>query len=447
MELRKKVEKIKKGEISCVENVLNFSKKISTPESKELNIFLRLNEDAIEQAKEIDRRIKGKGRVGKLAGLCFAVKSNIAVRGMETNCASRVLQGYVSAYNATVVNRLIEEDAVLLGMVNMDEFACGTSGESSFFGPTKNPKNPKLITGGSSSGSAAAVSAGLCDFSIGSDTGGSIRNPSSHCGVFGLKPTYGAVSRYGLIDLSMSLDCIGPITKNSEDSELIFEVIRGQDNFDTTTVEKEPGKKTIKRVGLANVEGFCDERIMEETRGAVLRVAKDNGLEIVKVDLPIDISLQTYYIIVYAEFFSATRKFDGRRFGVAIDEFAGPEIIRRITGGSEITLAEHEGRFYEAALGAKSLIKKRFEEVFDKVDVVALPTVPCFPHKIGEKVSVEKMYNYDILTTPSSIAEIPAASVPLKKINGFEVGLQVLAPKFHENLIFQFAKLVEKCQK
>lgn len=225
-----------------------FSKKISTPRTKDLNIFLRLNENAIEQAKAIDKRIKEGGDVGKLAGLCFAVKSNISVRELETNCGSKVLEGYVSPYNATVINKLLGEDAIILGMVNMDEFACGASGETSAFGPTKNPRNENLIPGGSSSGSASAVAAELCDFALGSDTGGSIRNPASHCGVTGLKPTYGAVSRYGLIDMAMSFDCIGPLTNSSEDAKLIFDVIKGQDNFDQTT--KDSPKEKISRRNL-----------------------------------------------------------------------------------------------------------------------------------------------------------------------------------------------------
>ena len=190
MNLKTKVKQIKEGKLSAVKNVMAFSEKIATKETKDLNIFLHLNEDAIEKAKTIDKK-KDKG---KLAGLCFALKSNISAKHMTTSCASKVLEDYTSGYNATVVNKLLAEDAILLGMVNMDEFACGASGETSAFGACKNPRNPELIPGGSSSGSAAAVAAELCDFSLGSDTGGSIRNPASHCGVVGLKPTYGAVS-------------------------------------------------------------------------------------------------------------------------------------------------------------------------------------------------------------------------------------------------------------
>lgn len=439
MTLKHKLKQIKEGKLSAVENLMNFSKKIATPKTKKLNIFLSLNENAIEQAKEIDKRIK-KGVAGKLAGLCFAVKSNISVREFETNCGSKVLEGYVSPYNATVINKLIAEDAIILGMVNMDEFACGASGETSAFEPTKNPKNPELIPGGSSSGSAAAVAAELCDFSLGSDTGGSIRNPASHCGIVGLKPTYGAVSRYGLIDLSMSFDCIGPLTNSPEDAKLIFNVIKGQDNFDQTTREEKSNISKKGVIGLVDVQDFCGKEISELIENEVKKIAEKNNWKIKKINLPLDIAIQTYYIIVYTEFFSATRKFDGRRFGREIEEVAGPEVMRRIIGGSEITKAEHDGKYYREALKARNFIKKQFGEIFQEVDAIILPTVPRIPHKIGEKISVEDMYNYDVFTTPASISGIPAISIPVGKIENKDVGIQIMAPHFQEELIFKIAK-------
>ncbi len=443
MTLKSKLKKFKSGELTAVKNVMTFSKKISTPKTKDLNIFLRLNENAIEQAKAVDKRIKD-GTAGKLAGLCFAVKSNISVKGLETNCGSKVLEGYVSPYNATVINKLLEEDAILLGMVNMDEFACGASGETSAFGPTKNPRNEDLIPGGSSSGSASAVAAELCDFALGSDTGGSIRNPASHCGVTGLKPTYGVVSRYGLIDMTMSFDCIGPLTNSSEDAKLIFSIIKGQDNFDQTTKDA-PKEKSSKKgiIGLVNVRDFCSEEITELIELKTNEIAKKNNWKIKKINLPLDIVIQTYYIIVYTEFFSATRKFDGRRFGKKIEEVAGPEVVRRIIGGSEITKAEHEGKYYREALKARNFIKQQFDEIFQEVDAIILPTVPRTAHKIGEKISVKDMYDYDVFTTPASIAGLPAISIPVGKIDNKDVGLQILAPHFQEELIFKLAKSFE----
>jgi len=440
MNLKTKLKQIKEGKLTALKNLTNFSEKIATPEVKDLNIFLHLNEDAITRAKEIDKRIK-KGTAGKLAGLCFAVKSNISVKHMITNCASKVLEDYISGYNATVINKLLAEDAILIGMVNMDEFACGASGETSAFGPTKNPKNTELIPGGSSSGSAAAVAAELCDFSLGSDTGGSIRNPASHCGIVGLKPTYGAVSRYGLLDMTMSFDCIGPLTKSPEDAKLIFDIIRGQDNFDQTTKDAPKQKSTPKKViGLVNVKDFCSKEIAELIENKTKEIAKKNKWTIKKIELPLDIAIQTYYIIVYTEFFSTTRKYDGRRFGKKIEEAAGPEVIRRIIGGSEITKAEHEGKYYREALKARNYIKKKFSELFDEVDAIILPTVPRTPHKIGEEISVEDMYAYDIFTTTANITGLPAISIPAGKIDNKDIGLQIIAPHFQEELIFKLAK-------
>ena len=440
MTLKQKLKQIKEGKLTAVKNLMTFSKKIATQKTKDLNIFLHLNENAIEQAKEIDKRIK-RGTAGKLAGLCFAVKSNISVKHMTTSCASKVLENYTSGYNATVINKLLAEDAIILGMVNMDEFACGASGETSAFGPTKNPRNPELIPGGSSSGSASAVAAELCDFALGSDTGGSIRNPASHCGVVGLKPTYGAVSRYGLIDMTMSFDCIGPITQNPEDAKLIFDTIKGQDNFDQTTKNQEPRTKNRKNViGIVNIKDFCDEKIANLIEQKTREVAKKNNWKIKKINLPLGIGIETYYIIVYTEFFSTTRKFDGRRFGRKIEEAAGPEVIRRIIGGSEITKAEHEGRFYKEALRARNFIKQQFEKIFKEVDAIILPTVPRLPHKIGQQISLQDMYNYDVTTVLASIAGLPAISIPAGKIDNKDVGLQIITPHFQEELIFKLAK-------
>ena len=440
MNLKTKLKEIKSGKLSALKNLTRFSKKIATPETKDLNIFLHLNEDAIEQAKEIDKRIK-KGNAGKLAGLCFAIKSNISAKHMRTTCASKVLEDYESGYNATVINKLLAEDAILLGMVNMDEFACGASGETSAFGPTKNPRNPELIPGGSSSGSAASVAAELCDFALGSDTGGSIRNPASHCGVVGLKPTYGAVSRYGLIDMTMSFDCIGPLTHSSEDAKLIFDIIKGQDNFDQTTKDTPKIKPIPKKViGLVNIKDFCSKEIAELIENKTKEIAEKNNWTIKKINLPLDIAIQTYYIIVYTEFFSATRKFDGRRFGKKIEEAAGPEVIRRIIGGSEITKAEHEGKYYREALKARNYIKQQFKKLFNEVDAIILPTAPKLPHKIGEEISLEEYYHYDITTCPASIAGLPAISIPAGKIDEKDIGLQIIAPHFQEELIFKLAK-------
>lgn len=454
MKIKEKVRKIKKQRMSAVENVMQFGEKIEKL-NKKLNVFLHLNENAIDEAKEIDKKIKSGKRVGKLAGICFAVKSNILVRHMVANCASKVLENFISPYDASVIERLKAEDAIVLGMVNMDEFASGSSGETSAYGACKNPVNKNLITGGSSSGSAASVAAELCDFSIGSDTGGSIRNPAAHCGVFGFKPSYGAVSRYGLMDLSMSLDQIGPLGNSVEDVELVFDVIQGVDRFDATTVNilednKKSNKKSKKKdivVGLVNSGKYCDERIVEMVNNKTKELAKKNGWKVKSIELPLDVAIQTYYVLVYTEFFSATRKFDGRRFGFKIEDKAGPEVLRRILGGQETSKAEYEGRYYRNALRARNYVKEQFEKVFSGVDFIVLPSVPKLAHKIGEDISVKEMYAYDITTIPANLAGLPGISIPVGDLEegGIKkkVGLQILGKRFDDFNVLDFAKEFE----
>jgi aspartyl-tRNA(Asn)/glutamyl-tRNA(Gln) amidotransferase subunit A len=450
--IKEKVRDIKEGRLTALKNLMDYSEKIAC-ESGKFNIFLKLNENAINEAKEIDLRISRGEKVGKLAGICFALKSNICYKGIEVNCASKVLEGFVAPYNATVVGKLLSEDAILIGMVNMDEFACGGSGETSAFGPVKNPLNFELIPGGSSSGSAASVAGDFCDFALGSDTGGSIRNPASHCGIVGLKPSYGLVSRYGLIDMCMSFDCIGPLVKSVEDAELILDVIKGQDHFDTTTKDldgvkesslvksiRKDGKKVI---GLINVHGFATKEIGELISKKTKEISKKNNFEIIELELPLEIALETYYILVYTEFFSGTRKFDGRRFGKPIEKFAGPEVLRRIIGGEEITKSEFEGKYYREALKSRNFIKNEFEKIFKKCDFIILPTVPKLAHKIGEKIIPKEMYAYDVFTVLANISGIPAISVPVGKIGGKSLGLQIMAPYFLDYELLEFAKRFE----
>ncbi|VVB80151.1 Amidase [uncultured archaeon] len=441
--LSQKVSQIKSGKLTAMQNVNNFLTAIDK-KNKDLNIYLHLNSEAMKQAEEIDLKIKQKKETGKLAGLCVAIKSNISVQGLITNCASKVLEDYVSPYDATVIKKLKDEDAIILGMVNMDEFACGGSGETSAFGPTKNPVNPELIPGGSSSGPGAAVAADLCDFSLGSDTGGSIRNPASHCGIVGLKPTYGAVSRYGLLDLCMSFDTIGPMTKTVEDSQFIFDIIKGQDNFDTTTKDYPEIKLKKKyKIGLVDVEKYAKPEVKKIIYEKTEQLAKKHGYEIKKVSLPLDIALETYYLLVYVEFFSATRKYDGRRFGKKIENFAGHEVLRRILGGSEISKAEYHGKYYREALKAREFLRQQFENLFEEVDLIILPTVPRTAHKIGEDITVEEMYAYDIFTCPVNPAGIPGISIPAGMIDKKPIGLQILAPHGHEDFLFDVGKKLE----
>ena len=405
-----------------------------------INAILQLNSEAEKEAKIIDEKIKK----GKLAGKIIAVKSNINVLGLNANCASKTLENYKSPYNASVIEKIKQEDGLIIGMANMDEFACGSSGETSAFGATKNPSALNRIPGGTSSGSAAAVASGFCDIALGSDTGGSVRNPASHCGVIGVKPSYGLVSRYGLIDLSMSFDTIGTFAKNIDDALLLLNVIKGIDEKEATTykskeikIESLKNKKIV--IGIPEIK--ADKEILALIDKRVKEVAEKNKWKIEKIKLPhMDLAIQAYYPIVYTEFFSGTRKFDGRRFGRKIEESCGKEVLRRILGGKEITKAEYKGKYYRKALRAKELIKKEFEKAFEKVDVIIMPTVPKLPHRLGEKISVEDMYNYDSLTIPANLAEIPAISIPADKIDGIPVGMQIYAKKFDENMMFSVAE-------
>jgi aspartyl-tRNA(Asn)/glutamyl-tRNA(Gln) amidotransferase subunit A len=425
----------------CEKKVIGYLDKIKK-ENKKINAILILNPFVIEEARELDL----KKKKGKLYGYVFGVKANICVKGLECNCASKTLEGWKSPYDASVIERIKKEDGLIIGILNMDEFACGSSGESSAFGACLNPNNLDKIPGGSSSGSAAAVAAGFCDVALGSDTGGSIRNPASFCGVIGVKPSYGLVSRYGLIDLSMSLDQIGVISKDLNDCALVLDIIKGKDERDATTFEsnKIEFKKIEKaKIGILNIKGI-DKKIEKEYSNWISKLSK-NKFEIIELDLKsIDLAVQTYYLLVYAEFFSGTRKFDGRRFGLKIEDSCGKEVLRRISGGSEITKAEFEGAYYQKALKVKSLIKKEFEEAFKKCDAIFIPAIPVLPWKIGEKdkMSLEEVYSADALTIPANLAEICGISLPLCNIEGNPIGMQVLCKSNAESEMFSISKKI-----
>lgn len=413
-------------------------------EDGEINSFLQLNPDVEKEAE--------KSR-GKLAGKMISVKSNVNVKNLKISCASWTLEDYEGSYDATVISKIKKEGGMIIGMTNMDEFACGSSGETSAFGPVKNPANKSLIPGGSSSGSAASVAAGFCDMALGSDTGGSIRNPASHCGIVGVKPTYGSVSRYGLVDLSMSLDQIGPMAKNVTDAALLLSVIQGRDERDSTScsvekidlkeIEKTPKNLTVGALDVSNLK--VDEKITELTAEKLDAAVGEYGWKTEKTRIPcIDLAVETYYPLVYAEFFSGTRKFDGRRYGKKIEESSGKEVLRRILGGAEISKSEHRNRYYHESLKAKKFMEGEFSKAFKKCDCILSPVVPRLPHEIGEKISVEEMYGYDALTIPANLVGNCAVSVPAGEIGGIPVGIQIMCDGFQDEKMLRVARAFEK---
>ncbi|MCK5615680.1 aspartyl/glutamyl-tRNA amidotransferase subunit A [Candidatus Pacearchaeota archaeon] len=441
--------------ISTVEKLSIYLDEIEKHDKRnnEINAFLYLNPHAKKYAEEVDKKIKQK-KAGKLAGQIISIKSNICVENLPASCASKTLENYKAPYNAEVIQKLLDEDAVIIGMTNMDEFAAGSSGETSAFGPTKNPKNLELIPGGTSSGGAASVAANFCDIAIGSDTGGSIRNPASHCGLVGLKPTYSLVSRYGLIDSAMSTDTIGPLAKNVTDTAMILKIISGKDCKDAICqkdikinlkeIEKIPKNVTIGildfKIPDINIERLLDEKIQ--------KMQEEYGWKTKKITIDkIDLAIEAYYPIIYVENFSTTRKLDGRRFGKKIEESCGPEFLRRILGGEEISLAEHEGRYYNQAQNVRQIIEDEFKSAFRKCDFIICPTVPRLPHKIGGEISIEEMYAYDVLTVPFSLARIPAISIPMGKIKDIPVGMQIACGQFEDQKMLQIARSIEKLDK
>lgn len=440
----------------AVENLKKYLNEIKRNDKsgKKINafIFVRNEKELLEDAKRIDVKIKS-GKAGKLAGKIIAIKSCINVEGFPVTCGSKTLENYKGTYDATVVEKIKDEDGLIIGMLNMDEFASGGSGETSAFGPTKNPVCLELIPGGSSSGSAAAVAAGFCDLTLGSDTGGSIRNPASHCGVIGVKPSYSSVSRYGLIDLAMSFDQIAPLGKNVNDAALLLSVINGRDERDSISQDCKIDLKKIDKIpkdvviGLLDFE-IGDKRIYKLVEDKIHEVVKKSNWKIKKIKLNyIDLAIATYYPLVYVEFFSGTRKFDGRLYGKKIEDTCGPEVLRRILGGEEISKAEYGGRYYYKSLIAKRLIEEEFSKAFQKVDCIVSPVVPILPHKVGSSISVEDMYAYDALTVPANLAGNCALSLPVGNLENVPVGMQIMCDRFKDEKMLQIAHAIEKLNK
>ena len=446
-----KLEAIRRGELSAVENVQRALEQIKKLDKK-IKAFIELNPNALAEAEAIDRKLKRGKRGGKLAGLTVGVKSNINVKGLRTTCASRTLENYVSTYDAEVIQRVHAAGGIVLGINNMDEFACGSSGETSAFGATDNPAAPGYIPGGSSSGGAAAIAAEFCDLCLGTDTGGSIRNPASHCGVVGIRPTQGLVPAHGLIELAVSFDQIGPLAPDVHGAALMLQTIAGRNPNECTTLdlssvdysdELDAGIKGM-RIGTSpKFNELTDSTVMKAIDGAVEKL-HDLGAEVVEVELPhLEKGLSAYYVIMSAEFFSATRKFDGRKYGRRIEEVCGDEVLRRIKCGEYISRKEQRGKYYQRALQVRTLLRREFKKALERVDVIVGPTVPKLPHKLGTELSPADMHAYDYLTAPISLAGTCAGVIKAGEADGIPVGLQVQGKALGEGTVLRVMRALE----
>ncbi len=455
-----------KKDFSAVELALAYKAEIEK-KNPELHVYLEVFPDIEEQAKKADEMIRA-GKSQALTGIPFSIKDNILIKGRKASSASKMLENYTATYDATVITKLKAQGAVFLGRTNMDEFAMGSSTENSAYGATKNPWDTSRVPGGSSGGAAAALAANLCLASLGSDTGGSIRQPASFCGLVGLKPTYGAVSRHGVMAMASSLDQIGPLAKNVEDAQIIFDAIRGKDRYDSTSIDipatpstPVPTKKFRIGVPFDFVGQGVDEDVMKNFNDSLEKLKKA-GCEIVDVKLPyLKYSLAVYYILQPAEVSSNLARFDGVKYGLHRDgkdlledylltrqDGFGPESRRRIMLGTYVLSSGYYDAYYYKAHAVRSLIIKDFEKTFEHVDVILTPTSPVPAFKAGEKSNDPlAMYLADIFTVSANIVTLPAISVP----SGFAerdgkqlpLGIQFTAPYGCEHVLFAIGKKME----
>ena len=458
------------GMFKIVEIVKSYYNRIKEIDPKVRAYITTLEEDALKKAEEVDSKRKNGEKVSKLAGIPIGIKDNICITGVKTTCSSKMLENFVSPYDASIIENMKKEDMIFLGKLNMDEFAMGSSTEHSEFFKTHNPWDLDRIPGGSSGGSAAAVAADLAPWTVGSDTGGSIRQPASLCGVVGLKPTYGLVSRYGLVAFASSLDQIGPITKDVTDSALLLNVISGHDEKDSTSenVEKQDYVKALKndvkglKIGVP--KEYIGEGVNEEVRNAILEVAKkyeELGATVEECSFSEgQYATAVYYIIADAEASSNLGRFDGIRYGYRSEkadsmedifinsrsEGFGPEVKRRILLGTYVLSSGYYDAYYKKAQRVRTVIKKAYDKLFEKYDLLLTPTSPTTAFKFGEKMDNPlEMYLADICTVPVNIGAVPAISVPCTLDGkGLPIGFQLIANTFEEEKMLRAAYTYEQ---
>ena len=467
--------KIKAREISVREAVEAVFDRIKAVEG-EYNCYVTLcEEQALKKADEVQKKIDDGTLTGPLAGVPVAIKDNMCTEGVLTTCSSKILYNFKPTFSSEAVLNLEKAGAIIIGKTNMDEFAMGSTTETSFFGSTKNPRNPEHVPGGSSGGSAAAVAADECFYALGSDTGGSIRQPSSYCGVVGMKPTYGTVSRYGLIAYGSSLDQIGPITKDVTDCATVLEAIASYDAKDSTSVKREPKDYKFTEALIEDVRGlkigiprtYFGEGIDEEVKEKVLAAAKvleSKGAIVEEFDLGlVDYAIPAYYIIASAEASSNLARFDGVKYGYRTEDYDGlhnmykksrsegfgAEVKRRIMLGSFVLSSGYYDAYYIKALKTKALIKKEFNKAFEKYDIILGPAAPTTAPKLGESLSDPiKMYLGDIYTISVNLAGLPGICVPCgSDKNGLPIGVQLIGDCFSEKTLIRAAYTYEQHEK
>lgn len=456
-------EALRKKEYSSVQLTQAYLEQIDKKD-KTIGAYITVTADrAIESAKAFDEGRSSDSEISPLAGIPCGIKDNMCTKGIKTTCASKMLGGYIPPYSAHVVEKLEKSGAVILGKLNMDEFAMGSTTENSAFKVCRNPLDTDRVPGGSSGGSAAAVAAKEAVYTLGSDTGGSIRQPASFCGVVGMKPTYGSVSRYGLVAFASSLDQIGPITSTVLDNALVLNAIVGHDKRDATSVKRVYNdftaniKNGVKGMKIGVPEEFLGEGISDDVRKAVLAAAdtyRALGAELVSVSMPsVDYALSAYYVISSAEASSNLARFDGVRYGYRCDDYSnidelyrksrsegfGSEVKKRIMLGTFALSSGYYDAYYKKALQVRSLVRKDFDEAFGKCDFIISPVTPTVAYKIGEKTGDSlQMYMGDAYSVPVNIAGIPALTLPCGiGEGGMPVGMQLIGPAFSEGLLYR----------
>ena len=465
------IREVKSGNISVEDFIARTMEQIQNVDGT-LHAFLSLNDKAVDQARAIDKKIKSGEKIGQCYGMPISIKDNICIKDTKTTCASKMLENFIAPYDATVITKLKQQDAIFVGKVNLDEFAMGLTTEFSAYGPSKNPWNTDYVPGGSSGGSAVSVRAFECVASLGSDTGGSVRNPASFCSTVGYKPTYGLISRYGLISYANSIEQIGPLTRTVEDAAFMLNLLAGLDPNDNTTVDNnnEDYLKNIDSGIEGKKIGIITEMIGEGIAPSVLSATKDaisklEGLGAICEEISLDMvkySVAAYYTITATEAGSNLARYDNLRYGYDFSvegyEFnsyiekarkkLGPEVTRRMILGGFVPSAGHAGKYFLKALKVKSKLTRQIDDAFKKFDLLISPTVPILPFKFGEKIhDPVALFLVDINTITANLTGKPAISIPYAISDGLPIGIQLIANSLNDKLLLQAAYALEKTVK